>query len=148
MAVLIGAAGVLLRWNVARNFDQVIAQNLQGRAADVRSLITSDDHAQLTARGESLAQVLTTQGAVFRGTPGHESRSLLSAAQLASARDANLVIARAQVPGEENQVRLLAEPFQAQDRSLVVVVGASLETRDATMRNLVALLLLGGRSGC
>ena len=147
MAVLIAGAGAVLRWNVARNFDQVIGQNLQARASDVRSLITSDDGAPLAARGESFAQVLDQRGRVFRGTPGHEARSLLSPFQLASAREANLTIARAKVPGEENAVRLLAEPFRAQDRSFVAVVGTSLEARDQTMRNLLVLLLVGGPLG-
>ena len=147
MALLIGGAGAALRWNVARNFDQVIAQNLQGRAADVRALITSDDQAALSTRGESLAQVLTLQGTVLRGTPDHQRQPVLSANQLTKASSATLVVDQATVPGEEQLVRLLAEPFRVEGRALVVVVGASLEARDQTLSNLGFLLLLGGPIG-
>ena len=148
MAVLIGSAGVLLRWDVSRNLDEVVNQNLQARVADVRSLISSDESAQLTSRGESLAQVLTPTGVIYRGTPGDTSRSLLTTTQLAAAGRGPLVVDRVWVPGEEQPVRLLAEAFRTQDgAAFVAVVGLSLEIRDGTISNLNLLLLLGGPIG-
>ena len=148
MAVLIGSAGMFLRWDVSRNLDEIVNQNLQARVADVRSLISSDERAQLTSRGESLAQVLTPKGVIYRGTPGDTSGSLLTPAQLAAAGRGPLVVDRVRVPDEEQLVRLLAEPFRARDgTAFVAVVGLSLEIPDDTLNNLNLLLLLGGPVG-
>jgi signal transduction histidine kinase len=68
---------------------------------------------------------------------------LLSPAQLAAARRGQSVAAAATLFGDD-RVRLLGERVRAQGQTLVVVVGQSLEERDAALGNLAGVLLLGG----
>src|SRR5205085_5404176 len=82
-----------------------------------------------------------TSGRIFDATPGLQRRPLLSAAELRQVRAGTRFFDRAQATGP---VRLLATPVHAQGRSLVVVVGASLEDRNQALANLGGLLIIGG----
>ncbi|MFN8124118.1 MAG: ATP-binding protein [Thermoleophilia bacterium] len=147
VALLIG--GALLRLRVSAALDGNIDQALRARAADVSALVAQSDEglrvagqSPLTERGEAFAQVLDARGGIFDATPLLRDRSLLTPGQLRRARAGRIVVDRSGVAGLEDDVRLLATPVTAQDQRLVVVVGASLEDRNDTLRTLTLFLFV------
>ena len=151
MTLVLVAIGSLLVWRFQHELDRQIEQNLRSRASDVTALVRAEDNglatstvSELTQRGESVAQILSTRGAVVDATPRVGKEPLLDHAQLAEARRGTVVIARKPVSGIDGSVRLLATPVAAQDRRLVVVVGSSLTDRDDALQQLASLLLIGG----
>lgn len=151
MTVVLVAIGSLLVWRFQHELDRQIEQNLRSRASDVTALIRAEDTglsdgtvSELTQRGESVAQILTTQGAVVDATPRVGKQPLLRRDELERAREGTAVIGRQSVPGIDEPLRLLATPVAAQDQRLVVVVGSSLADRDDALQQLASLLLIGG----
>lgn len=147
IASLVG--GALLRARVATALDGNIDQTLRARAADVSALVArSDDglraagQSPLTERGEAFAQVLDARGRIVDATPLLRHGPLLTGSQFRSARMGRIVTDRSGVPGIEDDVRLLATPVSAQGQRLVVVVGASLEDRNDTLRTLTLFLFV------
>ena len=147
VAVLLAVTGLVLYVHLSSALDQTINQGLRARATDVSALVEQADtglrEASRTLRGPSgsFAQVLTPRGRVFDATPGLPARSLLSARELASVQRRGSFFSIS-LRGE--RVRLLALPVRAQDRNLVVVVGASLEQRLSALDGLRTELVLGG----
>jgi two-component system, OmpR family, sensor kinase len=151
MAVLLAAAGLFLYLRLSAQLDHTLAQSLRSRSGDVSALVQQADtglrDATRTNAGEvgaAPAQILDSSGRVFDATPGLQKRPLLTAAELRSAKAGSSFFDRAHGAGASEPVRLLATPVHAQGRSLVAVVGASLEDRNQALANLGALLLIGG----
>lgn len=153
MALLLAAGGVILHVRLARSLDAELVRALDARAGDVQALVAQADEGLsqpgrsiVTERGESIAQVIDAQGRVFDATPGLRKAPVLTAAELRAAdTSGRLVIARRELQREHDvPVRLLAVPFTAQGQRLTVVVGAALDERDETLRNLAVLLAIGG----
>ena len=146
MAVVFALAGFLLYQHLATSLDRTLAQSLRARAADISALVKQADaglHESQPAAGDvgAFAQVLDTRGRIFDQARGLVRRPLLTQSQLLQARRGPLLIGRAHPTGKS--VRLLAVPVIAQGRQLVVVVGASLESRDDALATLRNELLVG-----
>jgi heavy metal sensor kinase len=151
MAVLLAVAGVLLYARLGGTLDATIDRGLRSRAGDVAALIEQADsgladagRSPLTEQGESLAQILDTAGHVEDAPPPLRDHSLLGRAEVRRAARTTIVVEHDSSPIERGPVRLLATPVTAQDRRLIVVVGASLEASRDARRELGALLLIGG----
>jgi two-component system OmpR family sensor kinase len=151
MAVVLGALGLFLYWQLGRTLNTTVDSGLRSRAGDVSALVQQADsglaeggRSPLTEQGESFAQILDRRGAVVDASPPLRHHALLSTAELARAARGTLVVEHARSPIETDRVRLLATPVQAQGQRLVVVVGASLEATEEAQRNLRRLLLIGG----
>lgn len=151
MAIVLGATGLFLYVRLGNELDSTIQQGLRSRAGDVGALIAQADsglaqsaRGALTEGGENLAQILDGSGRIVDSTPAVRSRPLLTGAELRRALRETIVVDRAAIAGEPDLARILATPVHAQDRELVVVVGASLEGRADALRNLGRLLLVGG----
>jgi signal transduction histidine kinase len=146
MGLVLAAVGLFLYVRVGSALDRTIDQGLRGRAADVAALVQQADTGLREAGGlrgadNGFAQVVGPQGAVADSTPGLSDRSLLPSSELARARQGQTFYER--TLGDEH-VRLLAVPVAAQDRQLVVIVGASLEPRAEALADLERQLLVGG----
>ncbi len=151
MAILLTGAGLFLRFSLASNLDASIDRALRARAADVSALVAQADEglsqagqSPLTEAGESFAQVIDEKGRVVDATPLLRDRSLLDANEQARAAEATLLLDRSSIPGVDDEVRLLATPARSDQGPLIVIVGTSLEDRGDAVRNLTALLLIGG----
>ncbi|MBI2684302.1 MAG: hypothetical protein HYX33_02745 [Actinobacteria bacterium] len=145
MAVLIAIAGVLLTSSVERNFDQILAQSLQTRAADAGVILQNEGPTGLTGRGEGFAQVLTLGGAVVGATPGLPKGPLITPGERRRAATRPVFVDRRFGRGEDNQrFRLLATAARVDGQPRIVVVGASLDDRNETLTNLKRLLFIGG----
>ena len=150
MAIVLAATGLFVYERQASNLDQTINRALRARAADVAALAQQSDTGLTDARGRggsttraAIAELIGTSGHVLDRTPGLTGRPLLSPAAITAARRGATVIADARLAGDQ-PVRLLAEPAQAQDQKLVIVVGQSLEERNRALSDLRGLLLVGG----
>jgi heavy metal sensor kinase len=148
MAAVLAGLGFLLVDHLAASLDRTLDQGLRARATDVTALIQQADtglrQAHITATGSttSFAQVLDTKGRIVDETRGLGARALLGEWQLRRARTGFLLVARVRRLGGD--VRLLAAPVHAQDRQLVIVVGASLRQRDQALATLHGELFIGG----
>jgi signal transduction histidine kinase len=150
MAVLLAGLGVFIYASFQKSLDQSLNQGLRSRTSDVRALVNQADTgladsggARLSRTGAGFAQVLTPNGTVVDQTPGVPRRAVLSARQIPRASRKPLLVTSA-IRGVAGPVRVLATPVRAQDRSLLVIVGSSLQSRDTALRDLQALMLLGG----
>jgi signal transduction histidine kinase len=146
MAIVLAATGLFLYVRLGSALERTIDQGLQARAADVAALAQQADTGLRAAgalRGpdNGLAQVVGPEGAVVDSTPGPARRPLLSRGQLERARRGRAFFERTLA---DEHVRLLAVPVAAQEQSLVVVVGASLEPRASALADLRGQLLVGG----
>jgi len=145
MAVLLAAASVALSLLSARNLDRAIDAGLAARTGDAAALVREDTGpGQLAGSGESLAQVLATDGRVLDTTPGAGRQSLLSPAELADASRADVVLDRPARPGAPDGIRVLARDVPADGGRVVVVIGESLEQRRTALDGLHTLLAIGG----
>jgi heavy metal sensor kinase len=145
MALVLAATGFVLYNHLATSLDRTLDQSLRARSSDVAALVTQAD-AGLRESGSSsaggFAQVIDSRGRVFDATPGLGKALLLSPSQLGRARRGSVVVPRARLAGAE--VRLLGRPVSAQDRRLVVVVGAPLGVHDQALADLRGELVVGG----
>jgi signal transduction histidine kinase len=151
MAVLLAGTGLFLYLQLRADLGHTLDQGLRSRAGDVSALVAQADtglkdaaHSRTGGVGSGFAQILDGRGRVFDATAGLGQRPVLTAAQLRQGSRHQTTFARIKTPALEGPSRVLATPVNAQGRHLVVVVGASLETRDRALANLGTLLLLGG----
>jgi signal transduction histidine kinase len=151
MAVVLVATGlfVYLRFDTA--LDDTLNQGLRSRASDVKALIQQSDTGlaqngrdPLAERGERVAQIIDSRGAVVDAAPGLSRSPVLTPPQIRGALLRPVLIKRASPPGAQGALRLYAAPVNAQDQRLLVVVGSTLSDRDDALSELRTLLLLGG----
>jgi two-component system OmpR family sensor kinase len=147
MAVLLGALG----WFVYARFDnelsEQIDQSLRTHGDDISSLVAHRDlsrSVKLLGREESFAQVLTPDGRVYATTPQLGDRPQLTPAEAAAAARESFLVTRPHVRSITGQARLLARPARGRGQTYVVVVAASLDDRNESLRNLRTIMLIGG----
>jgi heavy metal sensor kinase len=146
MAGVFAVASLLLVDHLAASLDRTLNESLRSRAADVAALVRQADtglrQAPAPVGGGGFAQVLTSAGGIFDQTRGLPPAPVLSPRTRRHARSASVFVPRSRVDGAD--VRLLAMPVHAQDRQLIVVVGASLAARDEALASLHRELVIGG----
>jgi two-component system, OmpR family, sensor kinase len=152
MAVLLAASGAFLYIRLDHTLDDTVDQGLRGRADDLSALIgrsnsglSDANRSPLTEQGESIAQVLDARGRIVDSVPGLQQTKLLTSAQVRRARTGTIVFDTDQKPVPDiDSLRVLATPLDAQGRSLILVVGASLEGNEEVQHEFGALLAIGG----
>jgi two-component system, OmpR family, sensor kinase len=158
MAVVFVGLGLLLYDLLGYEIEETVDAGLRSRADDVAALVRQPERhlegdRQRPSDEESLAEVIDEHGKVIDATSNIGDRPLLTAEQLARARDDSMFTELKSLPGVmNNPVRLRASPVEAGGRNLVIVVGASLEERADSQEDLrkalfrtgpLALLLAG-----
>ncbi len=150
MALVLSATGLFLYLRLGSDLDRTIDQGLRARADEVTALVKQADSGlrgggRLADSDETFAQILDAKGRVIDASSQYARRPLLRPGDLARAQTSTtLVDQQVYVRSEKESTRLLATPVRAQDQRLIVVVGSSLESRDASLRDLGTLLLVGG----
>jgi heavy metal sensor kinase len=151
MALLLTAFGLFVYLRLGRTLHDTVDRGLRSRAGDVSALIRQADsgltqagRSPLTEQGESLAQILDVHGQVVDALPVLRRRAILSRAEVRRAARGTMIVERPSPIEPADRVRLLATPVHAQDRRLIVVVGATLDSTYEAQRRLGKLLLLGG----
>jgi signal transduction histidine kinase len=152
MALLLAAMGLLLYSLLRSELDAGVDRGLRSRATDVAALVQQAELPGAGARASPLtdhgdfAQIVDATGAVIDAPPPLRQRPILTSGELGAAARATILIDHPHLPlplPQTGRERLLAMPVSAHGRQLIVVVGASLATRDDAMRRLARLLLLG-----
>jgi signal transduction histidine kinase len=150
MGLLLTGLGFFINARFQTGLDESLNQDLRSRASDVRALVNQTDTgladaggARLSRTGTGFAQVLKPGGKVLDQTAGIPRKPLLSARDIARAGNGPILVTT-QIVGVAGPVRLLATSMRAQDMPLVVIVGVSLQNRAVALKDLHALMLLGG----
>ncbi len=150
MAVLLALIGVGLYGRFEAQLDETIDQSLRARSGDVSLFVQRPGgglgaaRRGLVDRDESFAQVLELDGTILDASPSLRDRPLLTPAEVRDAARRRQTILSRPNPFEAEPARLLATPVSAQGRRLLVVVGTDSDDRDATLRHLLLLFLVGG----
>lgn len=143
----VGSAAMLLLsslflWhNLNGELNSAIDTGLEARADDI--VVALRARAQGVPEHEVFAQVVTPAGNLVDSTVGN--RLLLDGTELRRARERRFTIDRA-VPGLGDHARLLAEPERIGTRTMVIVVGTSLETVRRAQDRLALILLVASPS--
>ena len=151
MAVLLTLIGIGLYGRFEAQLDETINQGLRARAGDVGLFVQrpgsdlGDVHGSaLVEPGESFAQILELDGAIYDASPGLRGTTLLTAAEVRDAARRRQTILSRPNPFESEPARMLATPVSAQGRRLLVVVGTDSDDRDAALHNMLLIFLIGG----
>jgi two-component system, OmpR family, sensor kinase len=136
MALVFAAVGTLLYVRLGATLDERIDDSLDSRGLALATAVVGiDDPASvdpaLIAGEDGFAQVIGSNGSVVTASPTVEGARLLSAEQLAAARERTITI-------DLDEARVQARPAG----ELVVVVGESLEDRDDALEGLLTQLLI------
>jgi two-component system OmpR family sensor kinase len=147
MAILLAALGIFVYSRFKTELSEQIDQSLRSHGDDIASLVARKDLSKSTSllgREESFAQVLTSGGAIYATTDQLAQDPQLTPAEAARAAQESFIVTRPHVRSITGQARLLARPAQGRGRTFVVVVAASLDDRNESLRNLRTILLIGG----
>ena len=152
MALVLVATGLFVYLRLEDELDASIDEALRSRADEVAALIRQSGSElrqprarRLSEQEDSFAQILDADGSVVDTSSRTRTKPIITAAEVARAKNGTLVVTHDSVPGVEGgEARLLATPVQARDRELIVVVGTTLADRNEALDNLRTLLLIGG----
>jgi heavy metal sensor kinase len=146
MAVVLLVVGLLIYVRYKDELTSSVDQNLRSRAADITTLLRESDSYNdiLPTDRERYAQILTPSGRVLDTTASQTDRSALPISARRAAGIGAVSLERGGIPSVDGTARLLAMPVTVHGRRVIVVTGISLDQRDAALRNLRTLLLLGG----
>jgi signal transduction histidine kinase len=151
MAVVLTAVGLFLYLRLAAQLDESLETALRSRATEVAAL-ARDGGGGLEAAGsnplveqdESFAQLLAPNGNVVDSTPQVAGTAVLERSQAEAAMGGASFSERSSLPGIEGEVRMLAAPVDVGGRTLIAIVGSSVDDRDEALGDLASLLLIGG----
>jgi two-component system OmpR family sensor kinase len=147
MAVLLTGLGFYVYSRFETELSEQIDQSLRTHGDDIASLVAHRDlsrSVELLGREESFAQVLTPDGRIYATTPQLGPRPQLTPAEAASAAQASFIVTRPHIRSIQGEGRLLARPARGRGQTYVVVVAATLDDRNESLRNLRTILLIGG----
>jgi len=149
MGVVLAATGAFLYVELRASLDESIDESLDARMAELAPGVAEGDadvDAGQIDSDERFAQVFDLMGQVLGGTPRIGEDALLpdgdALGRLSEGRI--LRFALEDVPGISGLTRILAMPVETSSGRRVLLVGASLEDRDETLREFLIVLLLVG----
>jgi signal transduction histidine kinase len=145
MAVVLAATGAFLYLRLTASLDETIDESLQARSAELATRVAARQ--PIGAAGEldeRFAQVLDGAGDVVENSSGSSSPLLSPEEAAAVVGGATVQREIEEVPGVDDRARTRATRVQGQLGPLALVVGASLEDRDETVRSFLLELLVVG----
>jgi heavy metal sensor kinase len=147
MAIVLGAIGALLYVRLGDSLQEQVDENLEARAAELSALVGGGQlGAELpSADDEGFSQVLRPDGSMVASSSSVAARPLLSRGEVSRTRSGSFFVRRDSVAGIDGEpARLLVRPVVRPGRTLVIVVGASLEDREEALDRLLAELFILG----
>lgn len=153
MAVVLAATGAFLVVRLGSSLDEAVDESLETRASEVAPRLALNGGtvagpgmgSGLVDPDERFVQVLDLRGQVVDATTTVEELPLLGPDELALATSQRATwLEREEIPGIAGRARLIATSVETRDGTLVLIVGASLEDRDETVRELLTMLFLAG----
>lgn len=145
IAAVLGAGGLVLATEFARDFDAILDEQLEARLVDASAVLAESSNPQqaLASGAEPLSQVYGPDGRLLATTTRAARSRLLSATEVRRAVERELVVARRSTP--RGDVRVSAGPARTVDSpALALAVAEPLAARDAALARLRALLLIAG----
>jgi signal transduction histidine kinase len=144
-ALVLTAIGALLTLRLGSTLEDVVDDGLVTRAADLEPRVAAgravvDDPVDPRER---FVQLLDEEGRVVAGTPGFDTRPILDAAAVADARTGQRFVL-GHLAGVDGRARILVTRVESPAGQRVMLVGASLDDRDETVRSFVLELALIG----
>jgi heavy metal sensor kinase len=152
VAAVLAATGAFLYLRLGTSLEEAVDEGIQARTAELAPRVARGDTDLADSAGndlldpdERLVQVLARDGRIVDASPGMEERPLLAGADLGQAASGDLSwFERKHLSGFAGRARVLATPVDGPGGTRILLVGASLEDRDETVRGfLVELLLIG-----
>jgi signal transduction histidine kinase len=149
-AIVLLIASLIVYQRMSSELDASIDRSLRARADDIGALVQQADTGlqdaasltpPLTDSRTGAVQIVTLAGNVIDATPPYTRTPLIDRSLIARA-GAGTVITTITPAANETPMRILATPVVAQDQHLVIVVGASLEQRDAALTGLLGQLVI------
>jgi hypothetical protein len=139
MGVVLAATGGFLYLELRASLDESIDESLDARMAELAPRVAEGDAdigAEQIDPDERFAQVFDLMGQVLGGTPQIGEDALLPDADALDrlSEGSTLRFALEDVPGISGPTRILAMPVDTPSGTRVLLVGASLEDRDETLR--------------
>ena len=150
MGLVLAAFGTFLFLQTRSQLDESVDDTLEQRAADLATSVEAAGGPgsvlalQTLDPEDSFAQAVDLNGEVVFATSQVNDTSVLSPARIEAARENARTVELESVPELDGRIRVLATPFESNQRPLVAVVGATLEDRDESLHNLALLLAVGG----
>ncbi|MGH3076267.1 MAG: hypothetical protein ACRDQC_15120 [Gaiellales bacterium] len=151
MAVVLVGTGWYLYSSLATHLANALDRELRLRAYDLETVVRDPDASLASAtngrfveKGESYAQLVSTNGAVVEFTHPLGKAPVLTPAELNRAVHHVIFGNRSAVPGLDEPSRFLAAPFMKGGTKFVLVVGATRENRAETLASLRDELLIAG----
>ena len=151
MAAVLAGSGFYVYGHLGSHLAASLDRDLRLRAQDLAALIgqpdatlANDNSGRLVERGESYAQLLTTDGHVLDATPPLGRTPLLSPSELRRATQSSIYVNKPAIPGLNEGSRLLATRVIHGSRPAVLVVGATRQNNVETLGNLRDELLIAG----
>jgi signal transduction histidine kinase len=150
MALVLILAASFAYFRVRSDLNAAINDGLRARGAAVRALVAQSDTGLSQGRSQgtaqNFAQILTPSGRVFDSSPGAQE-PFLTRSQVHAALGGSILLDHSDALGIDGPARILATPVQAQDRNLIVVVGAGIEDRNQALTELKQAFLVGAPIG-
>jgi heavy metal sensor kinase len=147
MAVVLTAIGALLTVRLGASLDEGVDESLDARSAELATSVARGEANAVTVAGgdldERFVQLLDQDGRVVAATRGLEGRPLLSRRELGDVRSGE-TFELSEPGGLSGRFRVLPRRVDHGAQARILVVGASLDDRDETVRRFVLLLLVVG----
>jgi heavy metal sensor kinase len=150
MAVVLSAVGAFLYVRLGDSLQEQLDESLMLRAEALAALTRERDGALTdgevaSADDEGFTQVIAPDGSLLASSPPVASALLVSEQEAARARTgSSFFTTREPVSGLSSPARLLVTPVDTGARTLVLVVGASLEDRNEALAGLLVALFIAG----
>ncbi len=149
MAVVLGAVGAFLYVRLGDSLRDQLDTSLEVRAEALGALLQGGGDLsgglEVSAADEGFTQVVGADGAVIVSSPSLGSDPLVSGETVARAAGGPIFVQEDGVPSLGGEaVRLLLTPVDSEGRSVVLVVGASLEAIGDALEELLTQLFIVG----
>jgi two-component system, OmpR family, sensor kinase len=151
MAAVLAGSGLYLYLQLGSHLAASLNRDLRLRAQDLTALISQpgvvlarDNSGHFVERGESYAQLLSTEGSVLDATRPLGRTPLLSRGELRRAERGAIFVDKGAVPGLNEGSRLLATRVIRNGEPIVLVVGTTTQNNVETLGNFRDELLITG----
>lgn len=150
VTLVLSVLGVVTYERLAAGLSDDLDRELQQRAQDLTTLVSRPGSSLrglagtgFIERGESFAEVMTTDGRVLQATATLRHQPLLAAAEADRATNGTIFLDRPHAPGLNEPARLLATPVLRSGHPVILIVGITRENRKEALQRVRTQLLLG-----
>jgi heavy metal sensor kinase len=150
MLLVLVIAGVFVYETVQGDLNETLDENLQSRADDVASAVVAANSvpvnldSQRVVEGEdAFTQIVGLSPRVIATTLPDGVRPALSADEIEHAGQTPIFVSERKIVGVAGKARVFARPVVAGNRRVVVVVGATTQDREETLKGLRNAFLIG-----